>query len=77
MRLSVENLQRPGLCHSLNPAVAIQLAIDGARVRLDCVQLQVQPFANFTIGQPFRNELQYFNFALAQGVGQVWRRLAR
>ena len=44
----------------LRPAVDIEFAIDIARVDLDRIQREIKPGRDFWIGQPLRDELQYF-----------------
>ena len=49
----------------------IEFAVDIAGVGLDRVQRQEKPGGDFLIGQPFGDELEYLEFALAQRLNQV------
>jgi len=48
----------------------IEFAINIARVDLDRVQREVKPGSDLVIGQSLGEELEYFNFALAQRFNQ-------
>ena len=48
----------------------IELAIDVARMDLDCVQRKVQPVSNLLIRQSFRDALEHFEFAFTQRFDQ-------
>ena len=43
----------------------IEFAIDIASMGFDRVECEEKPGCDFTIGQPFGNELKYFWFAIA------------
>ena len=58
--------QSPSLGTRLRPVIDTEFAVDVAGVDLDRVQREEKPGSDLWIGQPFGDELEYLNFALAQ-----------
>ncbi len=55
----------------MDAAVGIEFAIDITGVDFDGVEREVKLAGNLLVAQPVSNEMQDFNFALAQGIKQV------
>ena len=71
-RLSLSyDTQCPGLSHRLGAVLDAQFAIDVAGMNLYGVQREIKPVSDFLIGQPFSDELQHFQFALAERFNEI------